>query len=125
MQRWFDRQWYRYLWHHYPNAALVLAMLVLAGVAVAGYLTVRAAAGTKSGTSSYVELMTTVTRRVPVYRNGRIVYKRKLLVKKIYAKPLTVQETRTVQTHSGTKTVTHDVVRYRPVYRRHVVLIHG
>src|SRR5947199_14123 len=57
----------------------------------------RATAGTEAKTSSYVQLMTTVT----------------------------MQETRTLQTPGGTETVTRDVVSYRPVYRRKVVLVHG
>lgn len=125
MGRWVDRNWYRYLWHHYPNAALVVAILLLAGLALGGYLTMRATAGTEAKTSSYVQLMTTVTKRVPVVRNGKVVYRRQVVVKRIYAKPVTMQETRTLQTPGGTQTVTRDVVSYRPVYRRKVVLVHG
>jgi hypothetical protein len=125
MRRWLDRDWYRYLWHHYPNGALVLVILLLGGLAIGGYVTMRATAGTDGTSSSYMELLTTVTKRVPVFRNGTIVYKRKLVVKKIFAKPTTVKETRTFATPGGTQTVTRDVVSYRPVYRRKTIFVHG
>jgi hypothetical protein len=54
-----------------------------------------------------------------------VVVKRVAVVKRIYARPVTVQETRTIQTPSGPRVVTRYVVRYKPVYRRKVITLHG
>lgn len=128
MRRWVDRNWYRYLAYRLgPDGLFAASVVTLAVVGVCGALTMRALAsgGHSNASASYVPMETTVLRRVAVVERGKTVYKRVPIVKRIYAKPVTVQETRVVQTPSGTKVVTEPVVRFRPVYRRQVVLVHG
>ncbi len=76
-------------------------------------------------TQSYVLLTTTVKKLVHVKEHGRLVSKHVAVVKRIYAKPVTVQQTQTIRAPSGVRVVTRRVVSYRPVYRRQVVTIHG
>jgi hypothetical protein len=123
--RWFDADWYRYLRTRYPERLLFLVPALLALLAWAGYAAVNAMGSSKPAADSYVRLDTTVIRTVKVKEHGKVVIKRIPEIKHIYAKPTTVMETRTVQTPGGTKVVTEPVVRYRPVYRRKVVVVHG
>ena len=127
MKRWFDPDWYRYLASRMgPDARLLLGVAAVAAIAFAGFFSMRAlAGGDGTHTESYVQLATRVTRAVRVREHGRIVVKHIPVVRRIYAKPVTVPTTTTVQTPGGTKVVTRSVVRYRPVYRREVVRIHG
>ena len=124
--KWFDPKWYRYLWHRRlgPDAKIAIGVGVLSLLALGGYLAVNSFAGRASTSSdTYVPLMTTVQKRVR--EHGRVVIKRVPVVKRIYAKPVTVQETRTIQTPSGPRVVTRNVVHYQPVYRRKVITVHG
>ena len=123
--RWFDADWYRYLRTRYPERLLFLLPAVLSLLAWAGYAAVNAMGSSSPAADSYVRLDTTVIRTVKVREHGKIVIKRIPEIKHIYAKPVTVMQTRTVQTPGGTKVVTEAVVRYKPVYRRKVVLVHG
>jgi hypothetical protein len=123
--RWFDADWYRYLRTRYPERLLFLLPVLLGLVAWAGYAAVSAMGSSKPATQSYVRLDTTVVRTVKVREHGKVVIKRIPEIKHIYAKPVTVMQTRTVQTPGGTKIVTEPVVRYKPVYRRKVVIVHG
>lgn len=127
MRRLFDPNWYRYLrYRHGPDKLVAGGLFVLALLAIGGALTVRALVGsTDSAAATFVPLTTTVLQRVKVVEHGKTVYKRVPVVKRIYAKPVTVQQTRTMQTPGGTRVVTDQVVRYRPVYRKQVVLVHG
>jgi hypothetical protein len=111
-------------WLRCVNPVAGLGALAFCGVV--GYLAVMALGSTTSTTTeSYVRLATTGTRTVRVVEHGRVVVKRIPVVRHIYAKPVTVQETRTISTPSGTKTVTRDVVAYKPVYRRKVIRVGG
>jgi len=123
--RWFDADWYRYLRTRYPERLLFLLPAVLALLAWAGYAAVNAMGSSSPAADSYVRLDTTVIRTVKVREHGKVVIKRIPEIKHIFAKPTTVMQTRTVQTPGGTKVVTEAVVRYKPVYRRKVVLVHG
>src|SRR5262249_39107938 len=123
--RWFDADWYRYLRTRYPERLLFLVPALLAVLAFAGYAAVSAMGSSSRSAESYVRLDTTVIRTVQVRQHGKVVIKRIPVVEHIYAKPTTVMETRTVKTPGGTKIVTEAVVRYRPVYRRKVVFVHG
>jgi len=123
--RWFDADWYRYLRTRYPERLLFLVPAVCALLAWAGYAAVNAMGSSSRAAESYVRLDTTVIRTVKVREHGKIVIKRIPEIKHIYAKPVTVMQTRTVQTPGGTKVVTEPVVRYKPVYRRKVVIVHG
>jgi hypothetical protein len=127
LRRLFDPTWHRYLGHRLGQDKLVVGGVVaLALLAIGGALTVRALVGTgESQAATFVPLTTTVLRRVKVVEHGRTVYKRVPVVKRVLARPVTVQQTRTVETPGGTRVVTGQVVRYRPVYRRRVVLVHG
>jgi hypothetical protein len=123
--RWFDADWYRYLRTRYPERLLFLAPALLALLALAGYAAVNAMGSSSPAAASYVRLDTTVIRTVKVREHGKVVIKRIPEIKHIYAKPVTVMQTRTVQTPGWTKVVTEAVVRYKPVYRRKVVFVHG
>ena len=123
--RWFDADWYRYLRTRYPERLLLLLPVLLGSLAFAGYAAVSAMGSSKPAAESYVRLDTTVIHTVKVREHGKVVIKRIPEIKHIYAKPVTVMRTRTVQTPGGTKVITEPVVRYRPVYRRKVVLVHG
>jgi hypothetical protein len=123
--RWFDADWYRYLRTRYPERLLFLLPVLLGLLAWAGYAAVNAMGSGSRAAESYVKLDTTVIRTVKVREHGKVVIKRIPEIKHIYAKPVTVMQTHTVQTPGGTKVVTEAVVRYKPVYRRKVVLVHG
>lgn len=123
--RWFDADWYRYLRTRYPERLLFLLPVLLGLLAWAGYAAVNAMGSSSRAADSYVQLDTTVIRTVKVREHGKVIIKRIPEIKHIYAKPVTVKQTRTVQTPGGTKVVTEAVVRYKPVYRRKVVLVHG
>jgi hypothetical protein len=123
--RWFDANWYRYLRTRYPERLLFLVPALLALLAWAGYAAVNAMGSGSPAADSYVQIDTTVIRTVKIRQHGKVVIKRIPEIKHIYAKPMTVMQTHTVQTPGGTKIVTEPVVRYKPVYRRKVVLVHG
>ncbi|HEY2373724.1 MAG TPA: hypothetical protein VGH82_14470 [Gaiellaceae bacterium] len=123
--RWFDADWYRYLRTRYPERLLFLLPVLLGLVAWAGYAAVNAMGSSPQAAESYVRLDTTVIRTVKVREHGKVVIKRIPEIKHIYAKPVTVLQTHTVKTPGGVKVVTEPVVRYKPVYRRKVVLVHG
>lgn len=118
IRRWVDREWYRHLaWRLGPDGLFAVSIIALAVLAVCGALTMRALAGGGGGqaSASYIPLETTVMRRVAVVRRGKTVYRRVPVVQRIYAQPVTVQETRLVHTPGGTKVVTEPVVRFRRV----------
>ena len=127
LRRLFDPNWYRYLRYRLgPDKLVAAGVFALALLAIGGALTVRAlVGGTANAAATFVPLTTTVMQRVKVVEHGKTVYKRVPVVKRIYAQPVTVQQTRTIQTPAGTRVVTDQVVRYRPVYRKQVVLVHG
>jgi len=123
--RWFDPNWYRYLRGRHPGAALALGAAAVAALLGAG---VAVGVGYPRGESSrtYVALETTVMQRKKVRQpSGRIVVKRVPVVKRIFAEPVTVLRTSTVQTPGGTQIVTEPIVRYRQVVRRQVVTVGG
>lgn len=125
LRRWLDPDWYRYLRYRVgPGGLLVAAVIALGLLATGGALTMRALAGSNPP-AAYVPLVTTVLRRVRVIEHGRTVYRRVPIIKRIYAQPVTLQETRTTYGPSGTRVVTEPVTRYRPVYRREIVRVNG
>lgn len=127
MRRWFDPGWYRFLWRRIgPDGRLLVGILAAAAVAVGGFFSVRAFASSgEPGSAGYVRLTTTITKVVHVSGDGRTVVRRIPVVRRIFAKPVTLERTTTAPGGGGTTVVTQPVVRYRPVYRRQVVTIHG
>ena len=123
--RWVDPVWYRYLGHRYPWSTVLTIAILIGALGLGGYAAVVAMGAGSATSDTYVALTTTVTRNVTVRIHGRTVVKRIPVVKRVYAKPTTVMETRTIQTPGGTKVVTRPVVRYQVVYRKKVVLVHG
>jgi len=125
-RRWVDPGWYRYLREQHPNAAVATFVVLLTCLGVGGFFTYRATAvSTASAEATYVPLMTTVTKVVRVREHGRVVLRRVAVVKRVFAKPVSVIETQTIQTPGGTEVVTRSAVHYEPVYRRKVIRVHG
>lgn len=125
-RRWLDPEWYRYLGDRIGPQGVVLFWTVALGLlALGGYEAVRALTPQATRASELVPLTTTVTKLVRVQERGRVVVKRVPVVRRVYAKPVTVQETRTIRTADGTRVVRVPVVRYRPVYRRQVITVKG
>jgi hypothetical protein len=123
--RWVDPLWYRYLRRRYPFGTVLTLAILIGALGLGGYAAVVAMGAGSATSDTYVALTTTVTRNVKVRVHGRTMVKRIPVVKRVYAKPTTVMETRTIQTPGGTKVVTRPVVRYQVVYRKKVVLVHG
>jgi hypothetical protein len=123
--RWVDPLWYRYLRRRYPFGTVLTIAILIGALGLGGYAAVVAMGAGSATSDTYVALTTTVTRNVKVRVHGRTMVKRIPVVKRVYAKPTTVMETRTIQTPGGAKVVTRPVVRYRVVYRKKVVLVHG
>jgi hypothetical protein len=123
--RWVDPLWYRYLRRRYPFGTVLTIAILIGALGLGGYAAVVAMGAGSATSDTYVALTTTVTRNVKVRVHGRTMVKRIPVVKRVYAKPTTVMETRTIQTPGGTKVVTRPVVRYQVVYRKKVVLVHG
>jgi len=123
--RWFDPAWYRYLRRRYPWSTVLTIAILIGALGLGGYAAVVAMGAGSATSDTYVALTPTVTRNVTVRIHGRTVVKRIPVVKRVYAKPTTVMETRTIQTPGGEKVVTRPVVRYQVVYRKKVVLVHG
>jgi hypothetical protein len=94
------------------------------GLGVAGFFAV-GAIPSGGPTDRYVQVRATVTRLVRVREHGHLVVRQVRLVKRIYAQPVTVQLTHTLQEAGTTRVVSDDVVRYRPVYRSRVVKLAG
>ncbi len=121
MRRWLDPAWYRHLWSRMSldlRVGMIVAALVALGVG--GFAAVTAI---HEESSTYSSLLTTSQRTVHVREQGRIVVKRIPVVKRIYARPVTVEQTRTIKTIGGTKIVTQRVVRYKPVHRPKVLTV--
>jgi len=126
VRRWVDRDWYRYLRYRFGrDKLLVSSLLALPVLAVGGALTMRSLAGNSPRPTAYVPLTKTVMRRIKVVEHGKTMYKRVPTIKRIYARPVTVQNIRTISAPSGTQVVAASVVRYKPVYKRQVVLVDG
>ena len=105
----------------------VVLLLALSAAGIGGFFAFEAVGATASQgtTGAYVPMTTTVHKLVRVLEHGRVVVKRVPVVKRILAKPVTVQETRTIQTPSGPRVVTRNVVHYETVYRKKVITVHG
>lgn len=128
MRRWLDRHWYHYLWRRMSvDLKAFVLVLTLSGAGVGGFFAFEAVGATASQatTAAYVPMTTTVHKLVRVLENGRVVIKRVPVIKRIFAKPVTVQETRTIQTPSGPRVVTRNVVHYQTVYRKKVITVRG
>jgi hypothetical protein len=127
MRRWFDYGWYRYLWARRLTYAQksVIGLTGLAALAGVGFVTVAATAGSGGGAETYVAATLTTSKLVTVREHGKIVTKRVPVLRRIYAKPVTVMEMQTLTTPGGTSVVTRPVVRYRRVVQRDVVTVNG
>jgi hypothetical protein len=122
-----DPDWYRYLWRRIgPDGRLLAGILAAAVVALGGFFAVRAFASSGNpDASGYVRLTTTLTKVVTVPGHGGTVVEHVPIVRRILAKPVTVEQSTTVPGPTGTTVVTRRIVRYRPVYHRVVVTVHG
>jgi hypothetical protein len=121
MRRWLDPGWYRHLWSRMSlDLRLGIIFVTLAALGVGGFAAV---AAIHDEPSTYFALLTTSQKTVHVREQGRIVVKRIPVVKRIYSRPVTVEQTRTIKTAGGTKIVTQPVVRYKPVYRPKVLTL--
>lgn len=128
MRRWLDRYWYHYLWRRMSvDLKAFVLLLTLSGAGFGGFFAFEAVSATASQatTAAYVPMTTTVHKLVRVLENGRVVIKRVPVIKRIFARPVTVQETRTIQTPSGPRVVTRSVVHYQTVYRKKVITVRG
>jgi hypothetical protein len=130
VRRWLDPQWYGFLWSEASGSVqLAVAFAATAALAAAGFFAVQAIGAGKprqaENAASYVPVTVTVQKRVRVMEHGRVVVKRVPVVRRIYAKPVTVLEMTTRTTPQGTVVLTNAVVRYKPVYRRVVVTVKG
>jgi hypothetical protein len=129
VRRWLDRYWYHYLWRRMSvDLKAFVLLLTLSGAGFGGFFAFEAVSATASQattTAAYVPMTTTVHKLVRVLENGRVVIKRVPVIKRIFAKPVTVQETRTIQTPSGPRVVTRNVVHYQTVYRKKVITVRG
>lgn len=94
-----------------PDLRWGTLVVTMAALGVGGF-----AAGTaiREAPSTYGVLLTTSKRTVHVREQGRIVVKRIPVVKRIYTRPVTVEQTRTIKTAGETKIVPQPVVRYKP-----------
>jgi hypothetical protein len=125
-RRWLDPHWYHYLRARHPEAALTLFIVLLTCAGVGGFFAYLATdANPPAKAQRYVALKTTVTKVVRTREHGKVVLKRVAVVRRVFAKPVQVVETQTIQTPGGTKVVTRAVTRYQPVYRRKVITVHG
>jgi hypothetical protein len=121
MRRWLDPRWYRHRWHRMSlDLRAGIIVVTLAALGVGGFAAVTAI---HEKPSTYAALLTTSQRTVHVREQGRMVVKRIPVVKRIYARPVTVEQTRTIKTIGGTNIVTQRVVRYKPVYRPKVLTV--
>jgi hypothetical protein len=101
------------------GVALVLAALVGGGFAAAFKV---AGASTAASTGRALRIVT-LRQKTQTRVNGRIVTHWR--VRKVYAQPQKILETRTIQTPNGIRVVTHPVTRYRVDYRKEVVTADG
>jgi hypothetical protein len=108
LRRWFDPAWWGYLRYRYPERLAMLGGLVALAVGVAGYMAVSALGSGAASGSGYALVTTTVKGKVRVLKLMRTVSR---------------LETRTLP--GGTEVVVRRSVRYRPVYRRQVIHVHG
>jgi hypothetical protein len=102
-------------------ALLVLAVLVLGGFAAA--LAVARASTSPTAAEPPAARIVTLHQKVRVRTDGHLVTRWR--TRKVHAQPHTVLETQTIHTPTGTRLVTHPVTRYRVVYRKRVVKVHG
>lgn len=124
MRRWLDPQWYAYLRERLgPDRILLLALAALATLFLGGLFTMQAlgSGGDGSGGSA-APVRTTVLRRVKVVEAGKTVARRVPVIKRVQGTPVTLRQTRTIETPGGTKIVTKPVVRYRIVHGKTVRL---
>jgi hypothetical protein len=105
------------------RARLLGAVLVLAALILGGFAAAFTIARTTPSASGRTVRIVTLRQRVQTRTNGRIVTHWRL--RKVYAQPQNVLETRTIRTPNGMRLVTHPVTRYRVAYRKEVVTAHG
>jgi hypothetical protein len=120
-----SRYWWGLGWETRASvAAIAMSVIALGGFLAVSWIGTSDAAGV-AARQTYVPLTTTVTKVSRLKEHGAVVVRRVPVTERIYAKPVTVQETRTLVTPSGTKVVTRPVVRYQPVYRKQIVTVDG
>ena len=110
MRRALSRHWQGLGWETRASV-LIIAISVLA---LAGFFSVSSISSSNAdgvARQTYVLLTTTATKLVRIKEHGAVVIERVPVVKRLYARPVTLQETRTVQTPGGTKIMTRRVVR--------------
>src|SRR5581483_10445284 len=97
LRHWLDPDWYRFLARRAgPEGLVVFWVAVALGLGVAGFFAV-GAIPSGGRTDTYVQVTATVTRLVRVREHGQLVLRKVRVVKRVYAKPVTVQLTHTVQ----------------------------
>lgn len=106
VRRWFDPGWWGHLRYHYPERLLVAGGLLAVVLAVAGYLSV----------SAFGNRLASGTGLLTTTHNGRV---------RVLHVVRTVAQLQTRTLPGGTRVEVHRSVRYKPVYRRKVVLLNG
>jgi hypothetical protein len=112
LRRVFEPAWWGYVRYRYPERLAVIGGLIAITVGVAGYMAVSALGNSGMSGNGYALVTTTVKGKVRVLRVMRTV-----------ARSETLLETRTLP--GGTAVVMRRLVRYRPLYRRKVIHVHG
>ena len=103
---------------------MLVGVLVFAALVAGGFLAAKELARASSGSASQATVRPiTVRQKVRVRIHGHVVTRWR--VRKVLAQAQTVLETQTVHTPNGIRLVTHPVTRYRVVYRKHLVKVHG
>src|SRR4051794_14765683 len=91
------RYWHGLSWETRTSAAII----ALSALALAGFFAVASTGSSDAhgvaGTQAYVPVIRTTTKLVRVTKHGEVVIKRVPVVERIYARPVTLQETRTMQ----------------------------
>lgn len=106
------------------DAKLAVGLLVLALLAFGGVAAARAVAQAASPPPARTGVrVVTMRQKVKVRVHGRLVTRWRS--RKVYARPQTVLQTRTIQTPNGSRVITRPVVRYRVAYRKRVVRVNG
>jgi hypothetical protein len=109
---------------HQEDAKVLVGVLVFAALVAGGFLAAKELARASSGSASQATVRPiTVRQKVRVRIHGHVVTRWR--VRKVLAQAQTVLETQTVHTPNGIRLVTHPVTRYRVVYRKHLVKVHG
>jgi hypothetical protein len=127
MRRWLDPDWYAYLRARLgPDRILLIGLAALATLFIGGLFAMQAlgSGSDSSATATTIPIETTVVRRVKVVEAGKTIAKRVPVIKRVQAAPVTLVQTRTIDTPGGTKIVTKPVVQYRVLPGKDVTVDH-